>query len=422
MNLSNSWLDRKDVRDYVLGLHEAGESNRRIAKAVTEAWDIPTSDRSISRAVERWAKQETEVKTIDVSGDEATVTTEPRANAKPEIGDPEQFMREHNIDPAEWDVTGQKLNWWDSPTGDTLYQQTVHLKRKVSKDVIHPARADGWQAPKQFKTPAKGDPQLVVFAGDQQAPFHDEGLHHDFCMWLKDHQPHKGILIGDTVDFPDVSRHRHNPERNATVNECVQSGYNLLRDYVDSSPSTRWQKLSGNHDERIRNAVLDQLRELYGVRRAVTPEDDNESAVLGIEHLLRLDELGIDYVDPQGEYAQGQIKVTENLAARHGWLAKKGAGSSALATLEHLGFSVLIGHTHRQSLVHKTTHDIDGKPETVAAAEIGCMAQIEGGLGYAVSPDWQNGFATATIWPDGFFKIDLATFVNGTLLWRDERY
>ena len=43
-------------------------------------------------------------------------------------------------------------------------------------------------------------------------------------------------------------------------------------------------------------------------------------------------------------------------------------------------------------------------------------------LGYTVAPDWQQGFATATIYPDGTFKLDLATYVNNTLYWRDQRY
>jgi hypothetical protein len=162
--------------------------------------------------------------------------------------------------------------------------------------------------------------------------------------------------------------------------------------------------------------------ELYGVRRAALEDQEEEDAVLSVQHLLRLDELGIDFIDPKGPYDQAQVKLSKYLGVRHGWLTKKGAGQSALATLEHLGYSVVVGHTHRQSLVHKTTHDIDGNPTTLMGAEAGCMCIIRDGLGYAVNPDWQNGFATATIWPDGTFKIDLATYFDGVLVWRDQRY
>jgi hypothetical protein len=42
--------------------------------------------------------------------------------------------------------------------------------------------------------------------------------------------------------------------------------------------------------------------------------------------------------------------------------------------------------------------------------------------GYTDEPDWQQGFVVVDIWPDGFFKADLATYVNSVLLCRGQRY
>jgi hypothetical protein len=50
------------------------------------------------------------------------------------------------------------------------------------------------------------------------------------------------------------------------------------------------------------------------------------------------------------------------------------------------------------------------------------MCRVDGGLGYVVNPDWQAGFATAVVWPDGSHVLELATFVDGALRWRDQRY
>jgi hypothetical protein len=110
------------------------------------------------------------------------------------------------------------------------------------------------------------------------------------------------------------------------------------------------------------------------------------------------------------------------MAARHGWIAKKGSGTSALATLNHLGHSVMVGHTHRQSLVYHTVTDIDGQTSTLVAAETGTMAIVEGGLGFTVSPDWQRGFCTVATWPDGQFHIEHATWAGEHLRWRNERF
>jgi hypothetical protein len=238
-------------------------------------------------------------------------------------------------------------------------------------------------------------------------------------------------LLGDTIDLPDISRHRLDPENTAIVNECIQSGYDVIRDYVTSSADTEWQMLEGNHDERLRNILLDKpsVRPLYGVKQADTAEEDGVP-VLAVPHLLRLDELGVKHVSPQGAYDLGQINLGNKLAVRHGWIARQGSGVSALATLEHLGYSVIVGHTHRQSIIYKTTHDIDGAITTLTAAEAGCMCRVNQQPNsdgrkwpnFTPLPDWQQGFSTVTLHPNGFFRIENATFVNGSLLWRDQCY
>jgi hypothetical protein len=102
---------------------------------------------------------------------------------------------------------------------------------------------------------------------------------------------------------------------------------------------------------------------------------------------------------------------------------------SSLATVDHLRYSVITSHTHRLSIVHKTTHDPDGGISTLVAAESGCMCRVSQNVtegrrfpGFAVNPDWQNGFITASVHGNGLFKLDTGVFVDGNLLWRDDRY
>jgi hypothetical protein len=49
-------------------------------------------------------------------------------------------------------------------------------------------------------------------------------------------------------------------------------------------------------------------------------------------------------------------------------------------------------------------------------------AQVRGGGGFAMNPNWQQGFVTATVWPDGEFTYDLARFDGTSLFWRDRRF
>lgn len=395
-------------------------SNSDIAAALAE-FGVPTSDRSIRRALRRWGIERppgVERPGLKVDGDEAEVTSP----ASSGFTTPEDLMKERGLDPKEWEVAGMTVNEWDSPTGDILRQLKLQLRRLKPINLIAPARIDGPTIQPNLTKRSSRESLRIVLVGDQQAPFHELDLHRVFIDFLGWYKPQQGVLMGDTADFSDISRHPRNPERDATVQECVDAAYSVLRDYRMAHPATHWKKLAGNHDERIRRMQVDRIEQVYGVRRALIPGESAETPVLDIEHLLRLDELGIDYIRPNGDYEHTQINLSTHLAARHGWIARKGSGASALATLEHLGFSVVVGHTHRQSLVHKTRHDISGQLTTLAACETGCMCRIEEGLGYAVAPDWQNGCATAEIWPDGTFKLDLATYVNGTLYYRDQRF
>lgn len=44
------------------------------------------------------------------------------------------------------------------------------------------------------------------------------------------------------------------------------------------------------------------------------------------------------------------------------------------------------------------------------------MAKIAGGLGYAVAPDWQQGFLEVRCWPDGAATATPIPYVSGRLL------
>lgn len=334
-----------------------------------------------------------------------------------EWGDVRGLLERRGLKSRDWIVTRARVNEWGGPDGQDNAQLRVDLAPRMG--VLMPARSDGWKRTPRPPVQPECLHELCVFLGDHHAPHHDPQLHIAVCEWLREHQPDRGIILGDLLDMDQLSRHRRTPEWTATVQATLDSAYGILRSYIEASPGTRWQMLDGNHEDRLRNSVLDHLSAVFGVRRAAESDQD-EQPVLSTPFLLRLDELGVEWEQPEGGYENAQIRVTSELAARHGWVVKKGSGASALTSIDRLRYSVIIGHTHRQAIVHHTAHSIDGKPKTLLGCEAGTLASIEGGLGYATSPDWQRGFATADIYGDtGLFKVDLATYVDGVLLWRD---
>jgi hypothetical protein len=422
---SVSPLDQEHIASFICELIRSHHSNTSIAQELLNKFHISCSEAAIRRFKKR---HQNEIRSqcqegISLSNlDDGEIVT--RDISK--LNNPEQMLKDRGLDPKDWEIDGASVNEWTGPSEngkETYHQAKLYIKRKKDKQLLLPARSDGWKAPAKAQLNSS-KPRFVVIVADQHAPFHDPRLHELFCSWLKTNKPDEGVLAGDLIDAPDLSKHRLDPENTASIVECLQSAYDLLLDYVRSSPTTKWKYLPGNHCARIRSYIIDHARELYGLKRA-----NEKLPLFDLPYLLRLDELDIEFVDPHGNYEAAQIVLSNKLAIKHGSSAAKNAGSTAIKALEQHQHSIAIGHVHRQALVHRTKHDINGKPSTLVAAEIGCMCSIDKRNdfdgrrfpAYIEKADWQNGWLSACIWPDGTFHLDCATYFDGTVLWRDQR-
>ena len=228
--------------------------------------------------------------------------------------------------------------------------------------------------------------------------------------WLDENRPYGLHMGGDTNDFTTLSKYRWEPDmvpdRDRAVRACLDSSKQVATEYVQAGRPKVKTHTGGNHDVRLENYVLDHASALWGIRQ-------------DLEVLMGLDKLGFTW--PKKRWPHGEVKISSKLAQRHGWIVRKASGASAHATLLHLGYSCIIGHTHRQGMSYITRHDIDGSTATLVGVEAGTLATLDG-LGYATAPDWQQGFATARVQPDGTFSAGLATYVNGVLRWENQSY
>jgi hypothetical protein len=366
--------------------------------------------------------KETKTTTMNIKGDSVDIET-PKST---DILDNDEIIRGRKLNPENYEIEGLVDSEWESPNGELLKARKLQLRRK--KDTIGrlvlPARSDGknYAPPKPPKQ--KNGNKLYVVLGDQQAPFHAPKLVEKQLQLIDSQDVHTIVNLGDTNDFPDISRYKKNPELEeiGTVQNCVNNGYDILRNQREAAPKANIVKIIGNHDVRLRDFQLQYVPQLFGLKRAEI-EGIEEEPVMSLTNLMRLDELKIDLVGDYTSFEHGQFNISDYLAVRHGWYANKGAGKSALNTLEHLGYSVIVGHTHRQAIVHKTTFDIHGNSTVLCAVEIGGSCRVDiTGLGFAPAPDWQQGGCTVEVWPDGRFHIDLMTYVNDELYWRDMRF
>ena len=254
----------------------------------------------------------------------------------------------------------------------------------------------------------------VIVCSDHQAPYHDQKLHEAFCQYVEGAKPDILVVLGDLIDFQPLSRFVDNPRMSTTVQSGIDSAYRILQDYRIAAPLATIHYLPGNHEERLQTMILSKVPSLTGVTKALQSKG---FPAMSVQELLRLSELDIHWeADRLGDWPQTQLHLSKFLTLTHGWLAKKNSGASALAMMEHLSRSVIVGHTHRQGIVFKTTHDTSGSISVHTGVEVGTMCKVKGGLGYAVNPNWQNGFCTFTLYRDGRFSTpQLVSYINGRL-------
>lgn len=349
-----------------------------------------------------------------VNGDNAVVVTKPAA----ELGSIEDALRARGLDPDDWSVDKVIVNEWESNAGDgeviTLRQLKIFLTRVVPIEFVVPPR--DVKARKPGKRRVTGKPRTIVLLPDQHAPYEDRDLHDRVVSFLADVPIDEVGLLGDVLDLPTVSRHRDNPAWAASVNECLQRGFELLRDYTEAAgPDVRFWKLKGNHDVRLETELLSRAERMFGIRPA-SVEGEQQDHALSLRRLLHLDALNIELVEPirDGDnYDQAWHEITPHLEARHGWLSGSKSADKMLARVNR---NLVVGHTHRQHLTRRTTW-VGTHHTTIECLEAGTLRGIEGGGGFAVAPDWQQGFVVAQI-VDDRPVLDFARYDAGRLRWR----
>lgn len=426
VNQVSGWLNEK-------------KTNSEIADLIT-ASGTPTTESSVRRLISRHEaltdlgefrnqyntyKQEAESPGVKSDGETVEVTLPFSDLEKVSHLTIQKVMDRHELDPEEWECERAMPNVWQGQRkgGEVLnfYQFKLFFKKRTPIKAIFPAVVGPViQPPKPRNLQAV---ELGIIVTDHQAPHIDEKLHELTLRWLAHNLPDFGVIGGDLQDHGYIGRHRDDPAWDTTAQECIDAAFKIVWDYRQASKDTDWSLIKGNHDDRIRNEQLERNERLYGIRAAQWPGEEPEEYVYSLNHLLHLKSLGVKYHEPLGTYEFEQVPITDILAVRHGHKVVKGG---AMKTADELGHSVILGHTHRQSITRQTVwNSITGSWKVITAIEAGCMCNMEGGLGFARAgvPDWQPGFATVTTFPDGNFTFDLAVYEQpGILRWRDQVY
>lgn len=253
-------------------------------------------------------------------------------------------------------------------------------------------------------------------------PYHDEDALAITREILEQERPDLTVFLGDLLDLPMFGKFRQYPSFVHTLQPTIQRAHEEIAVAAELSKEVRY--LSGNHDERLHMATVDNLFAAAGLRMAKKRSEPGENnwPALSVPSLLRLPELGVEYV---GAYPAGATYLNDSLACIHGRLLGNKGRSAAQAVVEDERVSVIFGHTHKASMSRKQRQGRGAAHNTVAYSP-GCLCRTDGtvpstkggmdpfGRPVKSFEDWQQGMAIVRYEPDGKkFHIEDIPIIDG---------
>lgn len=258
-------------------------------------------------------------------------------------------------------------------------------------------------------------------------PFHDEAAMSIALQVLADARPDLVINLGDFLDLAEFGTFDQEAGFALTTQAGINRGGQFVAEQRAAAPEAEVTIIEGNHDRRLQKSILRNAKAAFGLKRANEPES---WPVLSVPNLLRLDDLGVEYVEG---YPAGEKWINDNLVCIHGHKVNS-TGSTASRVIGDERVSVIFGHVHRIETTYKTRRVRDGGKSSFAHTP-GCLARIDGAvpstkgstdcMGRAVPTveDWQQGVTVVRFQEgNGRFSLQSVPIFDGWAAWGDREY
>lgn len=306
--------------------------------------------------------------------------------------------------------------------------------------VVQPARPCVVRPVKAAKAPPQSEFRTAVILPDAQIgyrryedgtldPFHDESAMAVALQIIRHLAPDVIVNLGDFLDFGAFStKFVTEPSFAQTTQAALDRAHRFLAECRATAPGAEMVLLEGNHDARAGRLIMSNAAAAFGLRQANIPDS---WPVMSVPHLLRLDELGVEYV---GGFPAGAHWLNDNFVCIHGRVARSGNGATVRAVVDDERVSLVQGHIHRHEVIYKTRHTRSG-PKVSLAASPGTLARIDGavpstkggidphGRPVRISEDWQQGVGVVTYEPgDGPFAYEQVFIHQGAAIFRGRSF
>ena len=314
------------------------------------------------------------------------------------------------------------------------------LKPEPKWDLIHQAQPVSITAPKPAKTVktkhkvavALPDPQIGYrhFFDKGSDPFHDEAamdIALQIISFLEETDRVDWVInLGDFLDLPSQGRFDQEAGFAGTTQKAIDRGHLFLQQQrAAAGPKAEIVLIEGNHDRRLEKYILSNSAAAWGLKRA----NMDELPVMSLPYLLRLDEIGVEYIDA---YPAGAFWLTPTLRAVHGNKARSNGSTAAAYTNADPHISTIFGHAHRLEIQSRTVFNRDEAIRSVAVSP-GCLCRVDGavpsvngsthvdGTPAKYFENWQQGVAIVVI-EDGKPYFELVEIRHGIAWFRGKKF
>jgi hypothetical protein len=230
-------------------------------------------------------------------------------------------------------------------------------------------------------------------------------------------QPERVDVLGDLLDMEDWTDHftRH-PDYRGQLQPTLLAAHAFLRAIRECAPNALVRLFEGNHEARLRSALLNHLPAALDIRAVDEIELDLPPS-LSVQRLLALHELQVEWI---GDYPDGTAPLNQRVWLSHGESMSSVPGSSARKMMNGSTVTHIFGHIHRHELTSKTYY-VPRRYEVRSYCP-GCLCHLDGRVeGSRKKQNWQQGIAVVEYEPGGKdYRIESIPidYNAGRALWR----
>ena len=335
-----------------------------------------------------------------------------------------------------WDVV---VNGPDGPETIRAYRRSTKTRPDHSDEYepAVPARI----TPSRRK-PVARDHKLLFVISDAQIdyrrlpdgelePIHDERAIRVSQLLCADLQPDTIINCGDTADLASLSRFKADSNHfQRTLGPSFQRIHDMYAQFRADNPQARIVEVDSNHNTRLKDFMMRQAPDLYGVKQAGAKEDDYP--MFTYPFFANLSHLGVEWVSGYGaaELVYGEEYDAPPIIFKHGSMVATGASTAAKESNKNPETHIVRGHGHRAEMHTRTNR----AGQYLVSLQLGSLCRTDGAVpsygsgvddrGQVVhhQEDWQQSVLVIRDHQDGNYEFQPIFIRDGIALYNGKLY